>query len=46
VLLQADPLLDISNTTTIEAVIVNGRLLLRNELDSLLSAAENDVKSK
>jgi imidazolonepropionase-like amidohydrolase len=46
VLLQADPLLDISNTRKIEAVIVNGRFLPRKALDSLLTDAENDVKNK
>jgi imidazolonepropionase-like amidohydrolase len=46
VLLQADPLLDISNTQKIEAVIVNGRLLERKALDSLLGDAENDVRHK
>lgn len=46
VLLQADPLLDISNTQKIAAVIVNGRLLEREALDSLLAGAENDVKNK
>jgi imidazolonepropionase-like amidohydrolase len=46
VLLQADPLLDIGNTKKIEAVIVNGRLLDRKALDSLLAEAENDVKNK
>jgi imidazolonepropionase-like amidohydrolase len=46
VLLQADPLLDISNTQKIVAVIVNGRLLERPALDSLLAGAENDVKNK
>jgi hypothetical protein len=46
VLLQADPLLDINNTQKIEAVIVNGRLLHRSELDSLLAQVENDVKNK
>jgi imidazolonepropionase-like amidohydrolase len=46
VLLAADPLQNIANTQKIEAVIVNGRLLDRNALDSLLAGAENDVKNK
>lgn len=46
VLLRADPLQDINNTQEIEAVIVNGRLLDRKALDSLLVEAENDVKNK
>jgi hypothetical protein len=39
VLLDADPLLDIHNTTRIRAVVANGRLLDRAALDSLLDAA-------
>jgi imidazolonepropionase-like amidohydrolase len=39
VLLDADPLTDIRNTTKIRAVVLNGRLLLRSDLDSLLQAA-------
>jgi hypothetical protein len=45
VLLEADPLLDIGNTQKIDTVIVNGRLLDRRSLDSLLAGAENDVKN-
>jgi predicted amidohydrolase YtcJ len=46
VLLEADPLLDIGNTHKIDTVILNGRLLDRKALDSLLAGAENDVKNK
>jgi Amidohydrolase family len=45
-LLSADPLLNIANTRKIEAVIVNGRVLDRKALDSLLADAENAVKNK
>ena len=45
-LLSADPLQNITNTRKIEAVIINGRLPDRRELDSLLAAAENAVKNK
>lgn len=40
VLLEANPLEDISNTRRINAVIVNGRLLPRNSLDKMLEDAE------
>jgi imidazolonepropionase-like amidohydrolase len=46
VMLEANPLLDIGNTQKIDVVIVNGRLLDRKALDSLLAEAENDVKNK
>jgi imidazolonepropionase-like amidohydrolase len=36
VLLDADPLADIRNTTRINAVVVNGRLLDRKDLDGIL----------
>jgi imidazolonepropionase-like amidohydrolase len=39
VLLDADPLMSITNTTRIAAVAANGRLLQRAELDGLLQAA-------
>jgi imidazolonepropionase-like amidohydrolase len=41
VLLDADPLQDIHNTQQIRAVILNGKLLERNELDALLNSAAN-----
>jgi imidazolonepropionase-like amidohydrolase len=40
VLLDADPLADIRNTTKIRAVVADGRLLDRAALDALLAAAE------
>lgn len=40
VLLDADPLLDVRNTTHIRAVVANGRLLDRAALDALLDAAK------
>jgi predicted amidohydrolase len=41
VLLDADPLKDIQNTTKISAVIVRGRLLTRGDLDRLLQEAQD-----
>jgi imidazolonepropionase-like amidohydrolase len=40
VLLNADPLADIHNASKIEAVIVNGKLLRRADLDALLREGE------
>ncbi len=40
VVLDANPLEDIRNTTRIRAVVVNGRLLTRAAIDSMLAAAE------
>jgi hypothetical protein len=40
VLLDADPLADIRNTSKINAVILNGRLLDRMKLDQLLAEGE------
>jgi hypothetical protein len=40
VLLDADPLADIRNTQTIDAVISNGRLFDRNALNKMLAQAE------
>jgi hypothetical protein len=40
ILLRADPLADIHNTSKIEAVILGGRFLDRRQLDALLSSAE------
>jgi imidazolonepropionase-like amidohydrolase len=40
VLLEADPLADVHNTTKIAAVVVNGRLLDRAALDKLLADVE------
>ena len=41
VLLDADPLADITNTTRIAAVVANGRLLEKPELQGLLQAAQH-----
>lgn len=46
VLLDADPLDDIHNTTKIAAVVANGRLLPRRELDRMLSEVEAANKKK
>jgi imidazolonepropionase-like amidohydrolase len=43
VLLDANPLEDIHNTTKIYAVVINGQLLDRNKLDSLLRSAKADL---
>lgn len=39
-LLEANPLEDIRNTTKINAVVLNGRLLDRKALDQLLAELE------
>lgn len=44
-LLDADPLVDVRNTTRINAVVANGRLYDRAALDGLLSAAEKFAAS-
>jgi Amidohydrolase family len=44
VLLDANPLEDIHNTQKIRVVVINGRLLNRQELDKLLRKAEADAK--
>ena len=41
VLLTADPLADVQNTAKIDAVMLDGRLLDRHDLDELLAGAEN-----
>lgn len=46
VLLDANPLDDISNTQKIVAVIVNGRYLSRDDLDKMLVGAEEAAKAK
>lgn len=43
VLLDANPLDDIRNTSRIRAVIVNGRLLTRTALDSLLATVRQQT---
>lgn len=40
VLLDANPLAEIGNTTKIRAVVANGRLLERSRLDALLSKVD------
>lgn len=42
VLLEGDPLADIGNTARIRAVILNGRLLTRSDLDGFLAVAAGD----
>jgi len=44
ILLSANPLDDIHNTSRIDAVILAGRLLGRHELDQFLTAVENRAK--
>lgn len=44
VLLDANPLTDINNTRKIIAVVANGRLLQRKDLDKLLEEAKQKVK--
>lgn len=46
VLLNADPLKDIHNTTKISSVVVNGRFLDRQQLDSMLAEIEAAANSK
>jgi imidazolonepropionase-like amidohydrolase len=46
VLLDADPLADITNTTTIRAVVANGRYFDRAALDQLMTAAQAQASEK
>ena len=46
VLLNANPLEDIRNTTKISAVVVNGRFLDRQELDCILAEIEAAANRK
>lgn len=46
VLLNANPLDDIRNTEKIDAVIVNGRYLPREQLDKMLAGVEEAAKAK
>jgi hypothetical protein len=39
-MLNADPLKDITNTSKIDSLVLNGRLLDRKALDELLGVAE------
>lgn len=45
VLLDANPLADINNTRKINAVVANGRLLQRKDLDKLLEDAKEKAKT-
>jgi imidazolonepropionase-like amidohydrolase len=45
VLLDADPLTDITNTTTIRAVVANGRYFDRAVLDTLLAEVQKQAKA-
>jgi adenine deaminase len=44
VLLDENPLVDINNTRKINAVVANGRLLQRKDLDKMLEGAKENVK--
>jgi imidazolonepropionase-like amidohydrolase len=46
VLLAADPMLDVGNTEHIDAVVLNGRLLRRTDLDMLLNAAKEAAEKR
>jgi len=46
VLLDANPLQDIHNTQKINAVVVNGRLIPKPQLESMLAQVEADAKKK
>jgi imidazolonepropionase-like amidohydrolase len=46
VLLDANPLSDISNTKKINSVVVGGKLISRAELDKMLEGVEKEVSSK
>jgi imidazolonepropionase-like amidohydrolase len=46
VLLDANPLVDIHNTTRIHAVVVNGQFVGRQELDRMLGEVESAAKKK
>ena len=46
VLLDADPLADITNTTTIRAVVANGRYFDRAALDQLLAEVRAKAKQE
>ncbi|MEO6255077.1 MAG: amidohydrolase family protein [Ferruginibacter sp.] len=46
VLLDANPLTDINNSRKINAVVANGKLLTRNDLDELLKQSKEQVLNK
>ena len=45
VLLDANPLADIHNTTTIRAVVMGGRLFAREELDRMLVSVKDAARN-
>ncbi len=45
ILLDANPLENISNTRKINAVVMNGRLLSRNDLDKILDVVAERAKN-
>ena len=45
VLLDADPLENIRNTSRIRAVVLNGRYLSRGKLDELLATSERIIRA-
>lgn len=45
VLLDADPLTDISNTQRINAVVINGKLQTREDLDKLIERAKEEIRA-
>jgi hypothetical protein len=45
IILNSDPLLDIHNTTKIDAVMLRGRILNRTELDAILAEIEAEAKN-
>ena len=45
VLLNADPLVDIRNSSRISAVVLGGRLLTQANLDALLAEAERIARA-
>ncbi|HEV8483608.1 MAG TPA: amidohydrolase family protein, partial [Blastocatellia bacterium] len=46
VLLEANPLEDIHNTQKINAVVVNGRLIPKSELQAMLASVEAEANKK
>jgi hypothetical protein len=46
VMLRKDPLADIRNTRSIEAVVLGGRVLDRGALDGILAAVEGEAGEK
>ena len=45
VLIEADPLADIANTTKINMVITGGRVYRKAALDAMLSAVQTNAKT-